>query len=141
MIWTKENWPRGRWPNFSFDELACTHSGLNEMRIDTMDRLQKVRTRYGRPVHLTSGYRDVTHPREAVKRDPEGNIRGGPHSTGRAIDVAVRGVEAVHLLTLALEVGFTGIGVDQRGDGRFLHLDDLQPEDDFHVPRPWLWSY
>ena len=41
----------------------------------------------------------------------------------------------------ALEVGFTGIGVQQAGDSRFIHLHDIQPEDDFHVPRPWIWSY
>jgi len=140
-LWTEDNWPQPRWPNFSFVELACRHSGLNEMRIDTLDRLQGLRERYGKPMRITSGYRDITHPKEAVKHDPEGNPRGGPHYTGRAVDVAVRGADALHLLTFALEVGFTGIGVDQQGDGRFLHLDDLQPEDAFHVPRPWIWSY
>ena len=42
----------------------------------------------------------------------------------------------------ASEVGFTGIGVNQAGgEERFIHLDDIQPEDEFHVPRPWIWSY
>jgi hypothetical protein len=37
--------------------------------------------------------------------------------------------------------GFTGIGIQQTGEGRFIHLVDIQPEDEFHVPRPWIWSY
>ncbi len=35
---------------------------------------------------------------------------------------------------LVLEAGFTGIGVQQAGEKRFIHLDDIQPEDNFHVP-------
>ena len=43
---------------------------------------------------------------------------------------------------VASEVGFTGIGVNQAGaEERFTHLDDTQPEDEFPVPRPWIWSY
>ena len=42
---------------------------------------------------------------------------------------------------LVLEAGFTGIGAQQAGEKRFIYLDDIQPEDDFHVPRPWIWSY
>jgi len=105
----------------------------------TMDRLQRVRSAYGRGMTISSGYRDVTHPIEATKIAKFGNA--GAHSTGRAVDIAVRGGDAVRLLQLALAEGFTGIGIQQKGEGRFLHLDDIQPEDEFHVPRPWIWSY
>jgi len=37
---------------------------------------------------------------------------------------------------LALELGFTGIGVQQKGTGRFPHLDTLE-----EPPRPNVWSY
>ena len=139
MSYTRDNWPRGRWPNFGFDELVCSESVVNRMHTATMDRLQRVRSAYGRSVTISSGYRDVTHRIEAAKIAKSGNA--GAHSTGRAVDVAVRGGDAVRLLQLALAEGFTGIGIQQTGEGRFLHLDDIQPEGEFHVPRPWIWSY
>ena len=67
---------------------------------------------------------------EAAKATP------GAHASGQAADVACNGQEAYKLLKLALELGFTGIGVNQKGGGRFIHLDTLtQP------PRPNVWSY
>lgn len=102
------------------------------MHPDFMARLQRLRTAYGKPMKITSGYRDPTHPIEAKKAVP------GAHASGRACDVAIRGAEAVELLKLALEHGFTGIGVQQKGEGRFLHLDDIE---DGSQPRPMLWSY
>jgi hypothetical protein len=39
----------------------------------------------------------------------------------------------VRFLRLALELGFTGIGVQQKGTGRFIHLD-LRAV-------PAIWSY
>ena len=59
-------------------------------------------------------------------------------STGRAADVAVHGVDALRLLQLALQCGFTGIGVQQKGGGRFIHLDDIS---NGYLPRPALWTY
>jgi hypothetical protein len=35
--------------------------------------------------------------------------------------------------------GFKGIGVNQKGNGRFIHLDIGEMEDG--RPRPHLWSY
>jgi uncharacterized protein YcbK (DUF882 family) len=81
---------------------------------------------------VTSGYRHPTHPIEAAKAAP------GAHSTGRAVDIAVQGADAVRLIALAIAEGFTGIGVQQKGSGRFIHLDDL-PSGAF--PRPTVWSY
>jgi len=43
--------------------------------------------------------------------------------------------QAHRLLVLACAAGFTGIGVAQKGNGRFIHLDDLQEG------RPAVWSY
>lgn len=47
----------------------------------------------------------------------------GTHSRGIAVDIAISGADALRLLDLALELGFTGVGVQQKGEGRFLHLD------------------
>jgi len=67
--------------------------------------------------------------------------KGGAHASGKACDLAVDREKAYLVLREAMRIGFTGIGVAQSGDGRFLHLDCITDEDDFHVPRPTLWSY
>jgi len=130
-----ESWPTERWPNFCYGEMACHETGACKMDPLTMDRLQLLRSHYGHPLVITSGYRSPEHSIEAAKPTP------GTHAMGRAIDIQCAGVDAYHILTEALVVGFTGIGVRQAGDeGRFLHLDDLGPEE-HTVPRPALWSY
>jgi hypothetical protein len=42
-------------------------------------------------------------------------------------------------MRLAIAAGFTGLGCQQKGAGRFLHLD-LIPDSYAHK-RPWIWSY
>jgi zinc D-Ala-D-Ala carboxypeptidase len=121
------NW--SDYPNFSAQEFDCSHCGQNEMNPEFMERLQKARDIFG-PMRISSGYRCAKHPLEAKKARP------GAHASGHAADVAVRGEEAHRLLKIALEVGFTGIGVQQKGEGRFIHLDDLDND-----LRPTVWSY
>jgi len=118
-----------RWPNFSESEMACKHTGKTGMKAQTMDRLQAVRTAYGKPMTVTSGYRHPTHPIEARKASP------GAHASGQAVDIAVGpGQDVYELVQLAMAHGFRGIGISQRGgQPRFVHLDDL--------PRFAIWSY
>jgi zinc D-Ala-D-Ala carboxypeptidase len=119
------------YPNFSEAEFRCKHSGKVSMSPVFMRRLQHLRDVYGKPMLITSGFRDATHPIEAKKAKP------GPHNTGQAADVAVQGEDARRLIQLAITLGFTGIGVQQKGGGRFIHLDDLGQG----WPRPTIWSY
>jgi len=58
------------------------------------------------------------------------------HNMGIACDVAVQGGDAYNILRLAFAYGFTGIGVNQKGGGRFIHLDTWR-----EPPRPNVWSY
>lgn len=125
------NWKN--YPNFSPSELRCKHTGELHMDSGFMGRLQALRNDYGKAMVITSGYRDAAHPVEARKSEP------GPHNTGRACDVAVRGGDALRLIELAIKHGFTGIGVSQKGGGRFIHIDDLPHN--HKRPRPWVWSY
>lgn len=126
--------------SFSRHELACSHCGRAEMSEDFMWRLQDLRTAYGKPMRVSSGYRCPQHPIEAKKKNG-----GGTHTTGRAADIAVSRGEAYSLLRLAIRMGFTGIGVQQKGDGRFLHLDDIGSNETFadgkRFVRPTIWSY
>ena len=121
------------YPNFTKEEFDCQHTGENAMQPDFMQRLQALRTEYGKPMIITSGYRSTEHPIEAAKQTI------GPHTTGRACDVSVSGENALLLLSLAVKHGFTGIGVKQKGSRRFLHLDDLTIADGY--ARPTIWSY
>ena len=125
------NW--NDYPNFSKSEFDCKHSGFNQMKPDFMYKLQKLREAYGKPMRITSGYRHKTHPIEAKKS------KVGAHATGQAADIGVDRGDAYELLKLALELGFTGIGIQQKGSGRFIHLDTLEPSADFI--RPTIWSY
>jgi zinc D-Ala-D-Ala carboxypeptidase len=120
------------YPNFSEAEFRCRHTGKCEMRPEFMARLQRLRQAYAAPMKITSGYRHRSHPVEARK------VATGAHVLGRAADVAVTGADAIRLVVLAAEFGFTGIGVQQKGDGRFIHLDDVPAG---VLPRPAIWSY
>jgi len=116
-------------------ELACRcdcgHEGIQPGLVYLLDRLREV---YGKPLIVTSGYRCPQHNQRVSSTGPS-----GPHTTGLAVDLGVSGREAVTVLRLALSLGFTGIGVQQKGGGRFLHLD-MVPDSHGHK-RPWIWSY
>ena len=131
---TEATWPKDRWPNFSFSELACRETGECVVDEVLVDCLQKLRDKGG-PVTVTSGYRSSAHSVERAKERP------GTHAMGLAVDVACAGKEAFAVLQTALDVGFTGIGVSQKGENRFLHLDIVTHLDDFPATRPSVWSY
>ena len=121
-------------PHFSKAELTCRCGCGMLPAQDFMDKVERLRVLYERPLPVNS-----------AARCPEWNMqvsgtgRTGPHTTGRAIDLGVSRGDAYRLLDLALKLGFTGIGVQQKGDKRFLHLDDLP--DAPGQPRNTLWSY
>lgn len=125
------------WPNFSLVELRCKcgkcSSDGTEMAPAFMQRLQQLREQYGKPMSLSSAFRCRRHPEEARKAEP------GEHAMGLAVDVRVRGPEALQLLQLALNLGFTRIGISQKGAARFIHLG-LAPVGG-RLPSPALWSY
>ena len=106
-------------------------------RMDTsfMQRLTELRELINIPLNVTSSF-----------RSPDHNIRAGgtvnsAHLLGRAVDIRIAGKEAYRLVSLAIQFGFTGIGVRQKGEfnKRIIHLDDCSdcPE----RPRPRIWSY
>lgn len=114
--------------NFRKDEFTCKCGcGQSDMKPEFMDRLQALRTAYGKPMLITSGYRCHNHPVEKSK------VSTGAHTQGIAADIGISGAEAITLLRLALEAGFKGIGVQQKGTGRFLHLDIRE--------HSAIWSY
>lgn len=121
------------WPHFSDREMTCRCGcGQVKMNFDFMTRLEKLREMCGFPFIVTSGYRcKVYNMTVSTSRD-------GPHTTGRAIDIFIRGDKAIDLVCTAYMLGFTGFGIRQKGDKRFIHLDDLEKPE---FNRPTIWSY
>jgi zinc D-Ala-D-Ala carboxypeptidase len=118
---------------FTDKELECKHCEAEGIDPTFMQKVDKLRGELGFAFPITSAYRCPDHPIEARKNAP------GAHASGRAVDIAVRGEQAYKLLQAALNAGFTGIGVSQKGGVRFIHLDDLP--DSKERPRPHVWSY
>lgn len=123
------------WRYFTVSEFACK-CGRCQNLIDHqfITELDELRHRYGAPLTISSGYRCPDHNAKVSSTG-----RTGPHTTGRAADLLVDRGNAYKLLKIALEMGFTGIGVQQKGGGRFLHLDNLPNAPG--QPRPTIWSY
>ncbi len=125
------------WKYFSLNELKCKcgkcgSTGL-EMKTGFMQCLSMLRAKLDFPFIITSAYRCPEHNNAISKTG-----KTGPHTTGMAIDIGVRGDKALQLIKEAILIGMTGIGVNQKGDHRFIHLDMLNAP---NYPRPNIWSY
>lgn len=103
------------------------------MGADFMDRLEQLRLWYGRSMIVGSGFRCVEY------NNVIGGKSGGAHIVGKAVDVLIHSRNAWELVRLALQLGFPGIGIHQKGDwnSRYIHLDWLQTD----TLRPRIWSY
>ena len=130
---------------FSHSEMACKCGcGKAEMDQEFMNLLDSIRDLIGQPLIITSGYRCPNHPAEKRKE------KSGAHSKGKAADIAVMREDAHKLLEVVAKFNdaaraagvayFTGIGIQQKGAGRFIHLDTCTMADD-GLPRPTIWSY
>lgn len=123
------------WKHFTADEFKCRCGcGRNEIDSAFVDMLDELREVCGFPLRVTSGYRCAKHNAEVSSTGDD-----GPHTTGRAADLAVARKQAYEVLMWAARMGFTGIGVKQHGAVRYLHLDTLPAAEG--QPRPTLWSY
>lgn len=127
------------YPFFTAKELRCK-CGECEGEMDRLfmeKYLIPLRREAGFPFIVASAYRCPQHNANVSSSGLQ-----GPHTTGRAIDIRIRGSRALSLVSLAVKHGMTGIGVSQKGDhaSRFIHLDNLS-DSETDGPRPWLWSY
>ena len=117
--------------NFSADEFLCPCCGESCMHPSFMARLQNLRSEYGKPLGIVEG---------GGFRCAEYDKSKGAHPEGRAADLTYPREDHFLLLSLALKLGFTGIG-DKNRDGKFqLHVDDAQAIQGVR-PRPWKWTY
>lgn len=100
--------------HFLLDEFHCRETGENEIDINFVHRLDNLRCQLGFPLQITSGYRSPKHSIEKKKAKP------GTHAQGIAADILITDAkQRGQLIKKAIEMGFTGIGME----GRFIHLD------------------
>ena len=106
--------------------------GIYEMDDEFMRMLQELRNQMNGPLHITSARRCDKHNDDVSTAK---NKKNGVHTLGQASDVLISGERAMLLFEKARQIGFSGIGLNQRGDHRkrFVHLDNK--------PRKALWSY
>jgi len=106
------------WRNFQRSEFACKCGcGTNEIQDALIDVAQQIRDECGFALTVTSGYRCPNHPAERSKATP------GTHSRGIAVDFGVMGGKARIVAKIALRKSIGGIGINQKGSGRFVHVD------------------
>jgi len=125
------------WEHFTVDELRCKCGcGKADMDPHFMNKLHAIRKTLDFPLPVSSGFRCSDYNQRVSKTGAN-----GPHTTGRAVDIAISGKEAFFLVQYAANFHMQGIGVKQSGpnEQRFIHLDDLLEKDGF--PRPRIWSY
>lgn len=130
--WEEVNMAEWPWSNFSPEEMACSKTYRIRIGVAFMTSLQALRDAVGLPLQVNSGFRSIEHDK---------SIGGANvHPSGCAVDIACYGQLAARVLYHAPALGFTGMGISQKGKyaGRFIHLDTI---DDEFRPRPWVWSY
>lgn len=123
------------WIYFTEEEMRCKGTGECNMDEEFMRKLIRLREDYGKPMIVSSGYRDISY------NTVIGGARNSAHIYGKAVDILCHSNNAFTLTRLAMMHGFTGIGVSQRGpvEKRFIHIDTM--ENSGETPRPTIWSY
>jgi len=111
-------------------KLVCSCGcGRMEMQDSFMKKLVNIREIVDMPFMVTSGFRCPAYNNEVSST----GFRG-PHTTGRAIDIAVTGSRMRYLIIkTAMKIGINRIGIAKT----FVHLDDLTFFDGFDEEVAW----
>ena len=119
-------------PNSSKSEMSCRCGcGVYEMDDEFMRMLQELRNQMNGPLRVTSARRYDSHNDDFSTAK---NKKNGVHTLGQSSDILISGERAMLLFEKARQIGFSGIGLSQKGmTSRFVHLDRL--------PRKALFSY
>lgn len=109
---------------FTNEELSCRCGCGFKVTPDFEKRLIELRKAYGKPMVVTSAARCKAHNTKV------GGAPASQHVNGLAVDIKATPAEAYEIAKLALQHGFTGIGVHPK----FIHLD-------LRGTTPVLWQY
>ena len=133
MTTTKTVKPAKKKGYFRPKELACKCGcNTNEFDDEFLVTLNVIREECGFSFPLSSAYRCPLHPIEARKETL------GAHCSGKAVDILCTGESALEVIRVAQAHGINRIGVQQKGGGRFIHLDGCTAAEGFDSA---IWSY
>ena len=97
-------------PNFSRAEMSCRCGcGLDYMDEQFMKMLQQLGNQLG-PLPVTSGVRCEKHNHES------GGYPKSAHLQSKGADILIFGLRALQLVEEARRIGFSGLGISQKGD-------------------------
>lgn len=107
--------------HFNISEFHCkgANCGCKETLHDPAlsAYLQQIREHFGKPLHITSGYRCQKH------NGAVGGVYGSLHTKGQAADFIINGVNPLEIARYAESIGVKGIGLYGPDDGNFIHID------------------
>jgi hypothetical protein len=132
-------------PNFSTAEMHCQCSyncGQDEMNDEFMRMLQQLREEAGFAFRISSGRRCQLHNQDISSL----KTKAGIHTFGRACDILTGHIntgKVLNLVKLAQNIGFTGLGLNFRGNrkSRFLHVDSRDSSMASPFNQPAIWTY
>lgn len=120
---SRVNWSEIR--HFPREEFLCPCCGQEDMDPHFVRRMDAGREATGFPWVVTSGWRCERHNAEV------GGHPNSYHVLGLAADVALSHFRASQFLNYVFRPDpgfekrrFPGIGINQKGKGRFVHIDD-----------------
>lgn len=102
--------------NFTVSEFACK-DGSDKILIDTelVEFLQKIRNHFGKPIIITSAYRNDAHNRKI------GGVSNSQHCKGTAADICISTVEPAEIAKYAEYIMPNKGGIGQYSN--FVHVD------------------
>lgn len=119
--------------NFSSSEFECTCGcGQSKMNPKFMERLQTFRTVMDIPMSIAKG--------GGYRCEESSKSKTSAHGEGRAADPMIDRYLLHKAVSVATNLGFTGIGIKNKKGSFQLHLDDAA-EIPGKRPRPYIWTY
>ena len=104
-------------PSFKVREFGCKGSDVVLLDEELVVLLQCIREHFGKPLHITSGYRTAAHNKSV------GGAAYSQHLYGRAADIRVQGIPVEQLAAYA-ETCLPGTGGIGRYPAKgFVHVD------------------
>jgi len=138
-MWHKEVDPdawQGGYVFFPEEEMRCRGFAKGECscggvlpKHSFMLTLVELRKNTG-PLSITSGARCGVYNSKVSNTGTT-----GPHEHGLAADIACTHEHTLKIIEEALKLPFTGFGLDQKGGGRYIHLDMMVR------PSRYIWTY
>lgn len=94
--------------DFNYAEFA-SRDGMNQVKIETIRMVQKIRDYVNRPIHINSGYRSKADNERVYKTMGKKPLTTSAHLTGEAADIYVDGMTEKQLGVVIKEMYAKGL--------------------------------